>query len=197
MFAARLVFSWIGAFGLAVGAFGQTYVPIIVGAFTQPYIINNAGTIAGVYSYETPTTSSFREVGFVRNADGTWRNIGIPPESVGGASASMNAAGAVTGSYRDLLTGVIHGFVQDPAGKFLSFDVPGATSTGPHGINAGGAVTGTWAYTSFYLSPGPNHGFLRDADGTITSFDVPESISTAAASINAVDGGEKGGQFGG
>src|SRR6516162_7670940 len=192
MFAARLICSWIGAFGLAAGAYCQTYVQINLcgiapacAPYVRPMIINNAGTIAGDFSANPLGTSSFRNVGFVRHADGTWRTIGIPPASVGGTPTDMNAAGAVTGAYRDLLTLVIHGFVLDPAGKFLSFDVPGAFSTGPHSINAGGAVTGLWYYGSF-SSPGPNHGFLRDADGTITTFDVPESIATVPGSINAV-----------
>jgi hypothetical protein len=160
---------------------------ISVGAYTAPSIINNAGTVAGVYSVYPPSKSNFRLVMFVRDADGTRRDIGPGGTSVLGGPGGMNAAGAVTGFYVDLLTGVIHGFVQDPAGNFLSFDVPSATSTRPHGINAGGAVTGSWATApSPGSSPVPNHGFLRNADGTITSFDAPESISTAPVSINAI-----------
>ena len=187
MFAARLVCLWIGAFGIAAAASGQTYMQISVGAYTAPSIINNAGTVAGVYSVYPPSKSNFRLVMFVRDADGTRRDIGPGGTSVLGGPGGMNAAGAVTGFYVDLLTGVIHGFVQDPAGNFLSFDVPSATSTRPHGINAGGAVTGSWATApSPGSSPVPNHGFLRNADGTITSFDAPESISTAPVSINAI-----------
>ena len=54
MFAQRLICLWIGAFGLAAGAFGQTYVEFIaqsVGSeYTYPYSINEAGVIAGTSS---------------------------------------------------------------------------------------------------------------------------------------------------
>ena len=49
MFAQRLVCSWIGAFGLAAGAFCQTYVQFSVGFTTIRTSINDKGEIAGWY----------------------------------------------------------------------------------------------------------------------------------------------------
>ena len=54
------------------------------------------------------------------------------------------------------------------AGTFVIFDVPGATSTNPAGINNQGAVTGQYADAG-----GLWHSFLRTSDGTITPFDPP------------------------
>jgi hypothetical protein len=54
------------------------------------------------------------------------------------------------------------------AGSFVTFDVPGAISTGPAAINNPGAVTG-----AFVDAGGLLHSFLRTSDGTITSFDPP------------------------
>src|SRR5215469_1263952 len=50
------------------------------------------------------------------------------------------------------------------AGTFVTFDVPGATFTGPKAINNSGAITGG------YLDAGGFHSFLRSSDGTITPF---------------------------
>jgi hypothetical protein len=49
MFAERLICSWIGALGLAAGAFCQTYVQFSVDAGTGPSSINEKGEIAGTY----------------------------------------------------------------------------------------------------------------------------------------------------
>jgi hypothetical protein len=53
------------------------------------------------------------------------------------------------------------------AGTFVTFDVPGATITGPRAINNSRATTGG------YLDAGGFHSFLRSSDGTITPFDPP------------------------
>jgi hypothetical protein len=65
------------------------------------------------------------------------------------------------------------------ASTYVNFQVPGALTTQPQGVNNSGAVTGYWsdAVTS--------HGFLRQADGALTSFDVSGSIATYAFSINS------------
>jgi hypothetical protein len=69
MFAARLICSWIGALGLAAGAFCQTYVqfPEIEGTTTVASSINENGEIVGTYN------DGQRTHGFVRRPDGTFR----------------------------------------------------------------------------------------------------------------------------
>ena len=167
MSAQRLICSWIGAFGLATGAFGQTYVQFSIPPFdTYPTSINAAGTVAGYFGY-----SFGQKHGFVRNAAGTITKFDVPGSSQTWAY-SINAAGVITGYYVNDGT-LVHGFVRDPAGNFSFFDVPTGNYTYPVSINAGGAVTG---YSG-------NDGFLRDADGTITSFDP--GFNTRAQSINS------------
>src|SRR5215469_14771854 len=66
------------------------------------------------------------------------------------------------------------------AGTFVTFDVPGATSTNPASINKAGAISG-----SYFDAGGLPHGFLRTSDGTITPFDAPGAAGgTAALGIN-------------
>jgi len=62
---------------------------------------------------------------------------------------------------------------------FTSFDFPGATTTGASGINADGAVVG-----SYNDSAGKTHGYLLSA-GTFTAIDYPGALSTSASGINS------------
>src|ERR1700758_4151967 len=63
--------------------------------------------------------------------------------------------------------------------KFVPFDVPGAMSTGPRGINARGEIVG------LYLDSGnTGHGFLLDY-GKYKTIDFPGATFTNAVGINA------------
>src|SRR2546421_108487 len=62
-----------------------------------------------------------------------------PPGSTSTHPASINAKGAITGSYNDA-NFVLHGFLRAPDGSFTTFDAPGAAYTFPASINrVGGA----------------------------------------------------------
>jgi hypothetical protein len=63
------------------------------------------------------------------------------------------------------------------AGAFITFDIPGASSTFPTGINPAGTVTG------YFRGAGGLHSFLRTSDGAITPFDPCSSCSSAAVGI--------------
>ncbi len=78
-----------------------------------------------------------------------------PPGSTSSHPASINAKGAITGSYNDA-NFVLHGFLRAPDGSFTTFDAPGATSTFPQSINRVGAIAGSYDDSNFVL-----HGFLR------------------------------------
>jgi hypothetical protein len=160
--------SWIGAFVLAAGAFGQTYVQITVGNSNQvtPVSISGIGAVLGIYLDPHGGLD-----GFVRDPDGTITTFGV----LGAYPASINDEGAITGSY-----GSRHGFVRDPEGNFTTFDPQGSIYTVPFSINAGGAVTGYYEESNFVL-----HGFVREPGGQIIAFDPPGSTATIGYSINA------------
>src|SRR5215469_7366452 len=178
MFAERLVCSWIGALGLAAGAFCQTYVgivPVPGDISTFPTGINEAGSVAGYYL--NPAGSDIPD-GFVRDAGGTITTFAADFLFKSAHATGINGAGAITGNYFNSLQFDTGGFVRDPEGNFTYFDPPGSVSTFPQSINAGGAITG------YYSSTGV-HGFVRLDNGTLISFDPPGSIATTALSINA------------
>ncbi len=107
-----------------------------------------------------------------------------PPGSTSTQPKSINAKGAITGSYNDA-NFVLHGFLRAPDGSFTRFHAPGATYTFPQSINRVGAIAGSYDDANFVL-----HGFLRSPDGTITTFDPPGSEGsrfgpgTGVAAIN-------------
>jgi uncharacterized membrane protein len=94
----------------------------------------------------------------------------------GTISTSINIEGVIAGYYIDS-TNVYHAFLRSPAGKFTTFEAPGADATAQSfngtvatGINDLGEVTG------YYLdASGSQHGFVRSATAKFTSFDVPGS----------------------
>jgi len=65
------------------------------------------------------------------------------------------------------------------ADTFTPFDYPSATTTQPFGLNADGAVVG-----SFVDSAGATHGFLL-REGHFTSIDYPGAVYTSALGINS------------
>lgn len=95
-----------------------------------------------------------------------------PGDNNGTYPTSINAWGAVTGSYQDT-SSAFHGFLRSPNGTFTTFEAPGADTgafngTSPASINDLGAIMGWYADAN-----GFDHGFLRSPDGKFTTFDVP------------------------
>lgn len=92
------------------------------------------------------------------------------------------AAAAKTLTIREALT---HAPIdlQGPksVGDFVTFDVPGAGTTGtlPSSMNAEGEITGI-----YYDVNSVGHGFLRSKNGTFTTFDVTGLTSTSPTSIS-------------
>jgi hypothetical protein len=177
MFAQRIMCSWIGAFGLAAGAFCQSYVQLSIATvghntFTSPASINRKGEIAGTY------IDQFGYRGFLRDAGGTLTSFDVYGVPDGTKAYSINDQGAITGSY----TGFPDAYVRDPVGHITTFAPPGSVRTLALSINAGGVITGSYYETG---APYAAHGFVRRANGELISFDPPGSISTAAYSINA------------
>jgi probable HAF family extracellular repeat protein len=79
-----------------------------------------------------------------------------------------------------ILFTMLPGAAAQAADTFISFDYPGATSTRASGINADGAVVGSYAD-----STGKQHGFLLFG-GSFTTIDYPSAVATAALGINSL-----------
>ena len=177
MFAERLICSWIGAFGLAAGAFCQTYVQFSIDAGPIPGSINQKGEIAGTY---VDFANGFH--GFVRDPGGKITAFDAPGSFSSTRAISINAGGAITGTFIDTTPPVVRtrAYVRDPEGNFTTFDPPGSVSTVPQSINARGAISGYYNESNQRL-----FGFVLQPNGKITSIDPPGSISTQAFGINA------------
>jgi uncharacterized membrane protein len=70
------------------------------------------------------------------------------------------------------------GVSSQAADVFISFDVPGASSTRPLGINAEGAIVGDFADST------GTHGFLLSY-GSFKTIDYPGAVATSAKGINS------------
>src|SRR5439155_1545873 len=117
----------------------------------------------------------------------SWQRRCWPFQGLGGTSPlSINAAGAVTGSYADV-NDVKHGFLGSPEGSLTLFDAPGAGTkdgcgTVPLSIHPASAITGFYTDASFM-----SHGFLRSPGGILTTFNAPgatSNVGTSPTSIN-------------
>jgi|SRR5579863_628486 len=145
---------------------------------TYPSGINVEGFITG--SYQGADTVLH---GFLRSPGGKFTAFEAPGADTtagsynGTSPTSINDLGVITGSFHDA-TGLAHGFLRFPDGKFTTFDAPGAGANGtfPIGINLEGAVVG-YALDSDYLF----HAFLRTPDGKIHAFVGPGSCDTGTS----------------
>jgi len=205
-----LIFFYLGAFGLAPAAIGQTYVffDLPNTYYTYPLNINSNGAVTGF------ATFGGTRLAFIRDPAGT-----ITTFSAGGGFTvpdSINDSGAITGTVGK------HGFVRAPDGTITVFDPPASVNTLPQRINASGAIAGYYfdaqgnghgfvrapdgtitvilgpmgagifprsinangAIVGYYGSPSGTHGFLRDSAGNITTIDAPGALSTQAIGID-------------
>ena len=121
--------------------------------------MDNAGDVVGFW-----TDTSGRSHGFERLADGKITDINDPSASevdnAGTVIEGMSADGRViVGGYYDSSL-ALHGYLLD-AGKFTTYDVPGATGTEltfyDHGTYGGYYVSSSGAEFGFYVQNGHLH----------------------------------------
>jgi hypothetical protein len=161
-----IAFDAPGAKSLAAAGYG-----------TVPESINDAAAITGHYIDVHDVTR-----GFVRSPSGNLITFDAPGAGTtaafgyGTLPESINDAGAITGHYGDP-SGLYHGFLRSPGGKFTTFDAPGAAAgTLPKSINAGGAITG-----HYVDAQNVNRGFVRSPNGNFTTLDAPGAGTKAGS----------------
>jgi hypothetical protein len=90
------------------------------------------------------------------------------PNSSNTIPQANNLFGQVTGYYQDA-NFVVHGFLRQPNGNIVTFDVSGLP-TQATGINNLGQITG-----NYFGADNSFHGFVRERNGDISTFDAPNS----------------------
>jgi YVTN family beta-propeller protein len=101
-----------------------------------------------------------------------------PPGSVDTVPRDVNSLGQNVGSFQDG-AGVVHGYLRQANGSFVTIDPPGSTLTVAAGINDAGTIVGQWQ-----ASGGAFHGFVRSPSGVYTTVDFPGATDTGIAGIN-------------
>jgi hypothetical protein len=113
---------------------------------TQPFGMNDAGVIVGIFS------EGGEERGFVREKSGEIRIVDYPGADASGP-LGVNNRGRFVGFFEDAAG--IHGYVWDGASEFTPFDVPGMSFTVPLEIDDRGRIVGYFADADEQI-----HGFI-------------------------------------
>src|SRR5205823_5520934 len=93
----------------------------------------------------------------------------------GTIAGNINRSGEIAGFYVDA-SGVNHGFVRASNGTLLTFDAPGAGSSGGQGtfIPFGCCLNDNGEIAGFYTDASRvNHGFVRAPGGAFATFEAP------------------------
>lgn len=175
------------------GPFGQGFLygngtfslitPYSAGLY--PHGINNAGEVVGLA--QSCLIDVVCQSGFMYS-DGTVTTYRFPvpePYSADTSFAGINNHGEIIGTYR---AGIEHhGYSYSGAFvDFMPFSVPGATSTGPTGINDAG-VTGPSATDQIVGTYSGGSGFLY-SNGSFSTLDFsPTGISNSAQIVGGGD----------
>jgi hypothetical protein len=149
---------------------------------THPEAVNDHGVIVGLYDVPQGTRA------FIREPDGSFQSFDYP------GLASPTTFGLGVNNRRDIVGfflapasrpsgAAAHGFLRRSDGVFTQIDYPDAADTFLHGINARGAMVGSFADTN-----GATRSFIRESNGDYTEIAFPGADWTAAYGIN--DGGE-------
>jgi uncharacterized membrane protein len=153
--------------------------------------VNGFGTLAAGFN-----DLNFVHHGLIRSPGGKLAAFDVPGagsdayQGTGcpGCSLSINASGAIAGTYRDS-SNVSHGFLRSPEGGFTTFNVPsagtsdyqgtGCYSDCPVALNNLGEIAGTYVDASYGY-----HGYLRSPGGALLTIDPPNSIETIPTGIS-------------
>jgi hypothetical protein len=160
---------------------------------TYPGGINVWGAIAGTYQSADTVLH-----GFLRSPEGKFTTFQAPGADTTAGSfngtnpTSINDLGAITGYYYDA-SGVTHGFLRSPDGKFTSFDPLGVGGFGtfPKVVNLEGTIVGNYTDSNYSF-----RAFLRTSDGKFTTWIGPDACTgngfddgcygSGASNINAL-----------
>jgi uncharacterized membrane protein len=179
-----------------------------IGVLGQVNGVNNKGIVVGDFLSEEEVWTSFLEK--PNGTTTTFDALGtaINPGPTGTRATAINAEGQITGYYGDPTDNLQHGYIRQPDGKVVTFNVPGASSTNPASINNAGDIVGTNTNGAFLrkaggklvpltdLSPvvindigeiaGPcgYSACLREPNGTVYEFKVPGAVGTVPTAMN-------------
>jgi uncharacterized membrane protein len=160
---------------------GSVCLPSFGGFCTQPYAINPAGAVTGIY-----TDVSGKGHGFVRSPQGVFTKFDVPGSNCAFAFGfdcttpeGITPSGEIAGFWCNDNIFICHGFLRSPNGAYTTFDPIGSVFTFVYGINNSSAIVGFYVDINFGV-----RGFVRWPNGVITTFDPPGSTNTKPFAIN-------------
>ena len=148
--------------------------------FTHTYAtgINDWGQVVG-YCFDLDADGNFTALKAFLWFKGQFKKL-LPPGAVDSVAYDINDLGYISGQYDYGDMDTSYGFIRDPKGNYITYEVPGSYSgtTYADGLNYYGQVVGEYADPDFYY-----HGFMRDAEGNFTTVDFP-GMDSGLDSIN-------------
>jgi YVTN family beta-propeller protein len=102
-----------------------------------------------------------------------------PPGSTDTVAIGVNNREQIVGRFQDG-AGVVHGYLRQADGSFVTIDPPGSALTVAFDINDAGTVVGI-----YQASGGAFHGFSRSAAGSYTTEDFPGAVDSQFTGINS------------
>jgi YVTN family beta-propeller protein len=102
-----------------------------------------------------------------------------PPSSVDTVAQAVNNSGEIVGRFQDS-AGVIHGYLRQAGGSFLTVDPPGSISTSALDISDLGTIVGIWQ-----AATGAFHAFTRSPSGLYSVSDFPGAVDSEFTGINS------------
>jgi hypothetical protein len=166
--------------GVFILVFGLQFV-FGLQSYAQQPDLDAAAAAKAAAGLEARSHRALDASSLVGTAIGTFVTFDAPGAVDGTVPYSINATGAITGTYHDA-NFIGHGFLRDSDGVFTTFDVPGdVDGTYAYSINGAGAITGA------YCDAITCHGFLRDINGSYSTFDIPGDVygTVTPLSINS------------
>jgi probable HAF family extracellular repeat protein len=152
---------------MRASAYSITTFDVPGSVFTEPFGINNAGQIVGVFGDNVANHA------FLYN-NGVFTTINAPGAQL--TPFGINNTGQIVGSLGDNIGTANHGFLDDH-GTITSFDV-GDRTTAADSVNDFGQIVGTYTTFSDF-----QHVF-GGANGVFTTIDVPGTINGTGLGIN-------------
>jgi hypothetical protein len=131
-------------------------------------IVSNNGITSYTYVYSSVVCT---------NLDGVPFPTAVNDMNGSALITGPGETGTIVGDYTD--SAGVHGF-QDAAGLCSSFDVPGATTTLPTGINNLGQIVGWWQA----IPGGPKYGFLKNPGKNPSTISYSGAFATQLQGIN-------------
>jgi hypothetical protein len=163
---------------------GRSSLPLVLVLCTVAISVTASADEPAIISFDAPGAGTSLGASLVTPSGTFFLPQGTFPYGI-------NDSGAIGGNLQDAHN-VLHGFLSNPEGEFITFDAPRAGTgalqgTQGFGISPKGVVVG-----KTFDANSAQHGMLRARDGTVIVFDAPGAGTAAGQGTIALNANAEG-----